>query len=177
MSKYFEIGVRYNKTTESGQVSKVTELYLVEAMTFTEAEGRIVEEMVPFISGEFEVATMKRSAVSEIVTEGSDVISCTVAEEHRITEINRHATPHADKWYRVKLQFIILDGKTGKERRNPYVLLCCADSVEAAHDVITSHMKGLVGDYEIVNIDETKLLDVFFHESDNTCGKEATDDA
>lgn len=59
MSKWFECKVRYDKTQENGTIKKVTEPYLVDALSFTEAEARIIEELTPYISGEFEVAGIK----------------------------------------------------------------------------------------------------------------------
>lgn len=63
----YECGVRYERTMENGMTKKVTELYLVDALSFAEAEGRITNEMEPYISGEFDVVTIKRTNISEIV--------------------------------------------------------------------------------------------------------------
>ena len=82
----YECGVRYERTMANGITKKVTELYLVDALSFTEAEGRITKEMEPFYSGDFDVVTIKRTNYSEI------------AENDK-----------GDKWFRAKLLYITLD--------------------------------------------------------------------
>ena len=61
MHTWFECKIRYDKTQENGSIKKVTEPYLVDALSFTEAEARIIEEMTPFISGEVDVNAVKRT--------------------------------------------------------------------------------------------------------------------
>ncbi len=80
MAQWFECKIRYDKMQENGSVKKVNEPYLVDALSFTEAEARIIEEMTPFISGEFSVAAVKRTKISEIFRDDT-----------------------ADKWYLVKV--------------------------------------------------------------------------
>ena len=58
MNTFFEVGVRYDKTMEDGGVRKVTENYLLDAISFTEAEKRATEEMEAYISGGFRVVTV-----------------------------------------------------------------------------------------------------------------------
>ena len=73
MANWFECKVRYDKLQENGAVKKVTEPYLVDALSFTEAEARITEEQTPFISGEFSVSAVKRTKIAEIFfNEGGD---------------------------------------------------------------------------------------------------------
>lgn len=90
----YECGVCYERIMENGMNKKVTELYLVDACSFAEAEGRITKEMEPYISGDFDVVTIKRTNYSEIV-EGLST---------------------ADKWFKAKLVFITIDEKSGKEK-------------------------------------------------------------
>ena len=66
MHTWFECKIRYEKTMDNGMNKKVTEPYLVDALSFTEAEARIIEEMTPFISGEFTVSDIKRANYSEL---------------------------------------------------------------------------------------------------------------
>ncbi len=70
MHTWFECKIRYEKTMENGMNKKVTEPYLVDALSFTEAEARIIEEMTPFISGEFTVSDIKRANYSELFPSG-----------------------------------------------------------------------------------------------------------
>ena len=167
MSTYFEIGIRYDKTLENGMQKKVTEQFMVDALSFTEAESRIIEEMQPYMTGDFMVSTIKRANINEIVIDEMGIASATDADVQKITNANSKATGYADKWYKAKLYFITLDEKSGKEKKTSFYLLVNAGSVNAAHDVIVNHMKGSMQDYEIANIDETNILDVFFYDDAN----------
>jgi hypothetical protein len=143
----YECGVRYEKVTDNGLSKKVTELYLVDALSFAEAEGRITKEMVPFMSGEFDVVTIKRTNYSEIVENGAD---------------------SADKWFKAKLMFVTLDEKTGKEKRQAVYFIVKASDINNAHSVVVEHMKTSVVDYEIATLDETKILDLFSYKVNTT---------
>lgn len=66
MHNWFTCKIRFEKTLENGMNKKVTELYLVDALSFTEAESRIIEEMTPFISGEFEVSGVAKANYNEL---------------------------------------------------------------------------------------------------------------
>ncbi len=136
----YECGVRYEKTADNGMTKKVTELYLVDALSFAEAEGRITKEMEPYISGDFDVVTIKRTNYSEIVE--NDAAS-------------------ADKWFKAKLMYITMDEKSGKEKKQAVHFIVRASDINNAHSVVVEHMKGSVMDYEIATLDETKIMDLF----------------
>lgn len=135
----YECGIRYERTMENGMTKKVTELYLVDALSFAEAEGRITKEMEPYISGDFDVVTIKRTNYSEIV-EGLST---------------------ADKWFKAKLNFISIDEKSGKEKKQAVHFIVRATDINNAHICVVEHMKGSVMDYEIATLDETKIMDLF----------------
>lgn len=138
MANWFECKVRYDKTMENGSIKKVNEPYLVDALSFTEAEARIIEEMTPFMSGEFTVSAVKRSRISEIFRDDS-----------------------ADKWYLVKAAFITIDEKTAAEKRSVTQFLVAANDFKGAFDNFIEGMKSTLADYEIVSINETPLMDVY----------------
>lgn len=138
MANWFECKVRYDKTMENGAVKKVNEPYLVDALSFTEAEARITEEQRPFISGEFSVSAVKRTKIAEIFWDDS-----------------------ADKWYLVKVAFITIDEKTAAEKKSTSLILVAANDFKGALDHFTEGMKGTLADYEIVSIAETPLMDVY----------------
>ncbi|MBQ7822983.1 MAG: DUF4494 domain-containing protein [Bacteroidaceae bacterium] len=144
MNKYFECGIRYEKTLENGMQKRVTELYLVDALSFTEAEKRIIEEMTPFISGEFEVKTIKQANYSELVL--SDETS-------------------ADKYFKCKLTFILLDEKSGKEKKTSTNMLVQAASTEDATDKLNAALKQTMADYEITSVSETNIMDYYPYEA------------
>ncbi len=164
-STYFECGIRYGKVLENGMNKKVTELYIVDALSFTEAEMRIIQEMTPYISGEFSVITIKRTNISEVVIDVGGIESHIDADAQKLLGMNKNVSSSADKWYKTKINHIILNEKTGKEKRTPVHLLVNAGSNNVAHSLVINHMKGSMVDYEIADIVETKIIDAFFYEN------------
>ncbi|MDE7159295.1 MAG: DUF4494 domain-containing protein [Muribaculaceae bacterium] len=138
MAMWFETKVKYDKMQENGAVKKVNEPYLVDALTFTEAEARIIEEMTPFISGEFSISAVKKTRISEIFFDDS-----------------------ADKYYMVKVNFITLDEKSGTEKRTASFILVQASDFEGALRRFMEGMKGTMADFDIASIAETPLMDVY----------------
>lgn len=123
---------------ENGIVKKVNEPYLVDALTFTEAEARIIEEMKPYISGEYSISSEKKTKISEIFfNEG------------------------ADRFYLVKVNFINFDENTGTEKKSVSQILVQASDLEDALEKFKEGMKGSMADYEISSISETMIMDVF----------------
>ena len=142
MAEYFEVGVRYDRTNEKGLQVKVTEQYLVDAMSFTEAEARITAEVAQYsTSGDFKVMTIKRSQISEIT-------------------IDKNANSDVYRYYKVKVNWINIDEKTLKEKRTPQYFLVAAGSLDAAHYVIRQYLHGTVNDYDVATVDESKIVDV-----------------
>lgn len=138
MALWFECKVRYDKLQDTGAVKKVNEPYLVDALTFTEAEGRIIEELTPCISGEFSISAVKKTKVSEIFFDET-----------------------GDRYYMVKVNFVSLDEKSGAEKKVANFILVQASDFEQAFKNFTKGMEGTLSDYEIVSITETMLMDVF----------------
>ena len=132
MASWFECKIRYDKAQENGAIKKVTEPYLVDALSFTEAEARIIEEQTPFISGEVNVTAVKRTKIAEIFWDDS-----------------------ADKWYLVKVAFITIDEKTAVEKKSTSLILVAASDFKGAYDNFMEGMKGTMADFEIVSITET----------------------
>ena len=138
MSTWFECKVRYDKIQENGAAKKVNEPYLVDALSFTEAEARIIEEQTPFISGDFSVSAVKRTKISEIFRDDT-----------------------ADKWYLAKVAFITIDEKTAQEKKSTSLILVAASDFKGALEHFIDEMKSTMADYEIVSITETPILDVY----------------
>lgn len=138
MNNWYECKVKYEKTLETGTQKKVTEAYLVDAMSFTEAENRIIEEMTPYIVGEFEVAAVKKARISELFID-----------------------PEGDKWYRAKVMFITIDKKTGVEKKAASNMLVQASDFQRAVKNLEDGMKGTMSDWEIFSITETPILDIY----------------
>ena len=140
MHTWFECKIRYEKVMENGMNKKVTEPYLVDALSFTEAEARIIEEMKPFITGEFTVSDIKRANYTELFTSDEDT---------------------ADEWFKVKLYFITLDEKSGMEKKSASNVLVQAADLRDAVKKLDEGMKGTMADYEIANVAETAIMDVY----------------
>ena len=137
---WFETKIEYEKTMDDGNPKKVKEQYTVDALSFTEAENRITEEMSSYISGEFDVTDIKKATYKEIFF--SDVAS-------------------ADRWYKAKVQFITIDEKSEKEKRsNVYYLVQAGTLMEAVKN-IDAVMGGTMIDYAIASVAETQIMDVF----------------
>ena len=141
-ANWFICKIRYDKVMEDGLQKKVTEQYVVDAMSFSEAEARIIEEMSHYISGEFDVVEIDRCAFKEVFF--SDLET-------------------ADTWYKAKLQFITIDEKTEKEKRTAVYYLVQGSSLENARKNIDEVMGGTMIDYVISGVNETKIIDVFEH--------------
>lgn len=143
--EWFECKVKYDKTQEDGLIKSTSESYLVDALSFTEAEETIIEEMKPYMSGEFIVTNIKRARLAELF-ESDDMA--------------------ADRWYRIKVGFITIDEKTEKEKIITQQDLVRATSLKEAVEVLEKGMQGTLGDYKIMSVTETALLDVFRHKAD-----------
>lgn len=141
--RWFETIVRYDKTMESEETKKVSEVYVVDAITFGEAEENITREMRHFINGDFEVKNINPAPYSEIFFSDNET---------------------DDKYYRVKLDFITVDERTQKEKKSKVTYLVQAGSLEQARKNTEEVMNGTTIDYEFVSVTETKILDVFEQE-------------
>ena len=137
---WFECKIGYEKVMEDGLQKKVNESYVVDALSFTEAEKRIMEEMSSYISGEFTIKDIKIAPYKEIFFSDEDL---------------------ADRWYKAKLEFITIDEKTEKEKRSAVNYLVQAGTLKGAVGNIESVMGTTMIDYVIASVAETKLMDVF----------------
>lgn len=140
MKQFIEVKVKYEKTMENGLQKKISEPYVVDALSFTEAEKRITEEVSQYISGNFEVCAVKKSNIKEVVF--SDDAA-------------------ADRYFKAKVQILTTDEKTGQEKRSAYHLLVQAATFKDAFIRAEREMNGTMADYEISSIAETMIIEVF----------------
>ncbi len=143
-STWFECKVRYMKTMEDGSEKTVTEFYTVDALSFTEAEASIIEEMEHYVSGELKVANITPANYGEIFFSDVD---------------------DDDLWFKARLAFITIDEKTNKEKRSYYNYLVQAKSIERARRYVDEVMGKTMIDYEVKSLSETKIMDVFEHKA------------
>jgi hypothetical protein len=152
-AQWFECKIKYEKTMEDGLQKSVIEQYVVDALSFSEAEKRVTEEMSAYIGGSFEVTDVKKAAYKEVFFDDGDNCS--------------------DRWYKVKLDFITLDERTEKKKRSRVTYLVNAESMKGAFRNIEQVMSGTMIDYEAASIAETKIMDVFLHENRNVSKENA----
>lgn len=143
VSKFYEVKIQYQKTLEDGNEKKVTEQYVVEALSFTEAEARIIEEMTPYINGELYVISEKIAPYNEIfLSDKSD----------------------DDKWFISKVAFITIDERTAKEKKQTFRYLVQAETSEKAMDYTKEMFSYGMSDYSIDAVQDTATLEVFLCE-------------
>ena len=144
MHNFFECKIRYEKVMEYGKNKKVAESYLVDALSFTEAEKRIIEESKSFITGDFTVDAIKR---------------------YNITELFDNTECDPSIWFKVKANFITLDEKSGIEKKIASYYLVQSCDIRNAQKYFDDKMRGTMVDYTIENIVETKIMDVYKFET------------
>lgn len=142
MHMFFEVRIRYEKTMENGQNKKVNEPYLVDALSFTEAEARIINEMTPFISGDFKVKAVKEANFSEIFFSNEE---------------------SADTYFKARLAYVTLDEHSGAEKKTYTNVLVQAANLRDAVKKLDEGMKGTIADYKIISIAETNIMDVYLY--------------
>lgn len=150
---WFETKIRYDKTQEDGRQKPVTEQYVVDALSFSEAEASILEEMKVYIGGDYKITDIRPAAYHEVFFSDMD---------------------RDDKWYKAKLQFLTIDEKTEKEKRTTVTYLVQAASLNGAVKNIEDVMGSTAIDYDLVSINETQIMDVFEHVSESAKQKQAS---
>lgn len=148
---WFKTKVKYQKTMEDGSEKVVSEAYVVDALSFTEAESAIIDEMSVYVSGELKVSNLGKASYNEIFFSDVD---------------------DDDKFYTCKLQFITIDEKSDKEKRSNVTYLVQAKSLARALRYVDEEMGKTMIDYDIVGLNETKVFDVFEHHAPSSENKE-----
>lgn len=141
---WFECKIKYEKTADDGSIKPASESYLVNALSFTEAEARITKEMEPFISGEFRLENVKRVKIEELFDFDDET--------------------DADRWYRSKVNFVTIDEEKGIEKKTGHVMFIKASNMQKAMKNLLRGMEGTMADYEIASMNETPIMDVYQYE-------------
>ncbi|WP_405199816.1 DUF4494 domain-containing protein [Christiangramia sp. LLG6405-1] len=153
---WYECKVKYRKTHESGESKVTTETYLLDAVSYTEAEARITEEMKTYTSEEFMITNIKVANLSEV-----------------------HPFENSDRWFKSKVSLISYDDESGKERKSNLYMLIQANDVKEAYENTEQALQETMGDYSIPAITESPILDVFPYFSDEeepTVASEVTEE-
>lgn len=140
MNNWFEAKITYEKeVNQEGMMKKVSESYLLDAISFTEAEVRIAEQIES--RGSFVLNNLRKVRYAEVFLNDK-----------------------GDRFYKAKVGFITLDEKAGVEKKKYVQMLVQANDIQDALDGINKGMHGTLADYEIASIQETTLMDVFPYE-------------
>ncbi|MEG2276652.1 MAG: DUF4494 domain-containing protein [Odoribacter sp.] len=145
-ANWFEGKVKYIRVNESGRECKVSEAYLIDAMSYTEAESRIVKEMDTVIKGDYYISSLKKSNVSEVVSSVDE---------------------HDDRWYKAKVAIVDADNISGKEKRSFIHCLVAATNTDRALENLNEFLSTFVVPTEVVCIADTQVMDVFEYQNDN----------
>ena len=143
MYNWFRVKVSFDKTMPNGIIKKVTEEYLFDSLSFTESEARTVEELKPYISGEFSISDIKRARISELF-------------------FNKDG----DRYFKAKVYFLSIDPKSGNEKKTVTTMIAQACDIREALEVIEKGMTGTMADYTIASLTETSIMDVFPYSSE-----------
>lgn len=139
-ANWFEVKVKYVKVGEDGKEKKVSELYLLDSMSFTEAEARIIEELKEMIQGDFCIEAIKKSNITELVEskDGND-----------------------DKWFKAKVAIIDADSISGREKRSNQYFLVAGSDVDKSLENLQKALSTYVVQFEIVQVGDSNIMDVF----------------
>jgi len=138
MNNWFTVKVKYTKQLDNGALKRVSEPYLLAAMTFTDAEARIYEELGQIIRGEFNVVGIARTEIHDIF-----------------------AYDDADVWYKCKVRYETMDADSEKARKVNQNFLVSAGSVKEAYERIQESLSTLMVDFEIPSIIVSPIVEIF----------------
>lgn len=143
MNNWFTVKVKYTKQLDNGALKRVSEPYLLAAMTFTDAEARIYEELGAVIRGEFNVVGITRTEIHDIFMYDD-----------------------ADVWYKCKVRYENIDADTEKSKKVTQNFLVSAGSVKEAFDRIQESLSTLMVDFEIPSITVSPIVEIFPYSED-----------
>lgn len=135
---YIETAARYEKTLENGKTKKVTERFLVDALSCTEAEARTVGELTPYVSGDLEVTANKKVKIAEVLGD-----------------------KEADKFYLAKVAFVTVDERSGKEKKSTVQWLVGGTDFNDAYEMVLREINKCLGDVEIIALSESPIKEFY----------------
>ena len=143
MKTWYQCKIKHSKEMEDGFVKQVTDAFLVDAVSYTEAESRINEIAAQDISGEFAVTQITKTNIAEVIN-----------------------VDDADYWFKCKVVYSTIDGDSEKEKKINTYLLVSALHLKQAFEAIEEHFKGMVVPYDIPSITQTKIVEVYPYSSE-----------
>jgi hypothetical protein len=154
MKTWYSCKIKYAKENDEGLLKQVTEAFLVDAISYTEAETRIYSIAEEILSREFVVTQITKTNISEVLK----------MEE-------------ADDWYKSKITYVANDDESGKEIKVTIYYLVCAENVKQAFEFIEEFMSSMLVPYQVPSITKTNIVEVFpFSEEDSTVADQQKDE-
>lgn len=138
MKTWFICKVKYQKEDENGSIKNVTEAYLVDAVSFTEAETRIYEELGSVIRGDFYVTNISKSNIVDVF-HYEDI----------------------DIWHKCKITYTVTDGDSGKEKKIANYMLVSAHDVREAYDRIFESLNNMLVTFRVPQVVESPIVEIF----------------
>lgn len=138
---WFECKVRLTKTDQNGKERTVTESYLLDAVTFTDAEARIILKMQQLTKGEFSVTDIRKSRISDVFTYDK-----------------------GEWWFRAAINLVSIDEEAGKEKKIKAFYLINADDLKEAVQRLDESLSFLVIPYFISSLSVSMIADIFPYE-------------
>ena len=152
MNNWYTIKVKFIKEFNDGTLKRVTEPYLVNSMSFTDAEARIYKEVGEYTRGEFLITSIVKTELADIFHYDD-----------------------AEKWYKAKVTYVTEDADSGKEKKFNNNFLVSAHNVKEAYERIEESLKGLMATYDIPSIALTQIVEIFPFEPSEVIGEESSD--
>jgi hypothetical protein len=138
MQTWFECKVKYTKVTESGKEQTVTENFLLDAVSFTDAETRITRQMQEMVRGEFSVTDIKKSRIGEVFPYDT-----------------------GEWWFKATINLVTVDEEAGKEKKMRTYYLIMADDIKQALERLDESLSYLVIPYVVSALAVSTIVDVF----------------
>ena len=145
MNAFFEVSIRCCEITEEGKVKKHRKKYLLDSVSFSEAEARIIEELKEMIQGDFCIEAIKKSNITELV-DSNDA--------------------NDDKWFKAKVAIIDADSISGREKRSNQYFLVAGSDVDKSLENLQKALSTYVVPFEIVQVGDSNIMDVFSYFED-----------
>lgn len=143
MRTWFQCKVKYAKENEEGLLKNVSEQYLVDAVYFSEAEAILYDRLGSVIRGDFQVTHIAKSNIVDVL----------------LYEDN-------DYWFKAKVQYVVVDADSGKEKKVIQYMLVTANGVPQAHERINESLSNILVTFQVPDVVETKIVEVFAYEKE-----------
>jgi hypothetical protein len=142
MANWYQGNIRYQQQDEKGRLKTINEVYLVDAVSYTEAEARIYD-IAADVASEFQISKLAKMRLNEVyfIENGGEI------------------------WFKIKIHFLVFDEKAGKDKKVPAIMLINAQNPREAYDALKDKL-GKVEDYVITDINTTPILEVVPYEQE-----------